>query len=473
MFIKNKKRIPLTRYWTSRYLMTLCIGLIAIAFISAFWIRSTTLENRLNIMKLLTEDMANRIVSAGELRPLLGGGVPGGFPDRRWMDLEGEPFIYIANTEGQVVSSNRPMGPLGKQVNVNIIEVKETVQKMQLGKDSINFYLVKAPITVNGNIIGWVLMIESEIELAKVNQEYTLLTIMIISLALLGWGAIYFLTKRLSRPIKEVAQAAKQVQEGDYRIHLPLNSHEEEVFELVTSFKEMANRLEQLESLRTELLAGVTHELRTPVTSISGLLQAINDNVVSGDEAKEFLKISLKETTKMKKMVEDLLAFNSFAANAVTLTMIKVNINDLVESIVYQWNISQEEEGINTTISLLKNDIQIEVDTIRLEQIMINLLNNAKQAIQEGEIQVSISLDKYDVCIDIADNGPGIPINEQAFIFERFYRGEGKKYKHRGLGLGLSLSKMIALAMEGDLVLKQSSTFGTVFRIRLTREKKL
>ncbi|WP_318617744.1 HAMP domain-containing sensor histidine kinase [Sporosarcina sp. YIM B06819] len=470
MFIKNKKRIPLSRYWTSRYLLTLCIGLIVIALLSALWIRNTTLENRINIMKLLTEDMANRIVSSNEIRPPLGRGVPGGFPDRRWMGLESEPFIYIANSDGQVVSSNRPMGPLGKQVDVNIIESKETVQKLQFGENSINFYLVKAPISVNENIIGWVVMMESEIGLVKVNQEYTLLTIMIISLALLGWGAIYFLTKRLSRPIKEVAKAAKQVQEGDYRIHLPLNSKEEEVYELVASFKEMVNRLEQLESLRAELLAGVTHELKTPVTSISGLLQAINDGVVSGEEAKKFLKISLKETTKMNTMVEDLLAFNSFAANAVHLTMIKANMNDLVENIVYQWNASQEEEGIKTTISLLKTDLQIEVDTIRLEQIMMNLLNNAKQAIQEGEIQVSVSFDKDVVYIDVADDGPGIPLNEQAFIFERFFRGEGKKYLHRGLGLGLSLSKMIAQAMKGDLYLKQSSSTGTIFRICLPRE---
>lgn len=459
----------MSRYWTSRYLLTLCIGLIVIACLSALWIRNTTVENRINMMKLLTEDMANRIINTGELRPPLGGGIPGGFPDRRWMDLESEPFVYIANAEGQVVSSNRPMGPFDKQPNASIVQAEETVQQLQLGLDSNNFYIVKAPIAVNDHTIGWVVMIESEEKLAKVNREYTLLVIMIISLALLGWGAIYLLTKRLARPIREVAQAAKQVQEGDYRFQLPLNSKEEEVYELVASFKEMANRLEQLESLRTELLAGVTHELRTPVTSISGLLQAVNDNVVSGDEAKEFLKISLKETTKMKTMVEDLLAFNSFAANAVPLTMVKANVNDLVENIVYQWKVSQEEEGIHTTISLLKTDSPIEVDTIRLEQIIVNLLNNAKQAIQEGEIQVNVSLDKDHVYIDIVDNGPGIPIEEQAFIFERFYRGEGKKYKHRGLGLGLSLSKMIALAMKGDLYLKQSNSTGTLFRIRLPR----
>ena len=82
-------------------------------------------------------------------------------------------------------------------------------------------------------------------------------------------------------------------------------SKEQEVYELIHSFKEMTSKLEKLEALRTELLAGVTHELKTPITSISGLLQAMKDDVVSGEEAKEFLKISLNETEKMKKMVED------------------------------------------------------------------------------------------------------------------------------------------------------------------------
>src|SRR5690625_4132328 len=121
-----------------------------------------------------------------------------------------------------------------------------------------------------------------------------------------------------------MAQAAEQIKEGNYQITLKEEDVQElEVYELIHAFKEMSQRLEQLETLRTELLAGVTHELKTPVTSISGLIQAVNDDVVEGEEAKEFIEISLKETTKMKKMVEDLLAFNSFAANAVPLSMKK------------------------------------------------------------------------------------------------------------------------------------------------------
>src|SRR5699024_3824015 len=130
-------------------------------------------------------------------------------------------------------------------------------------------------IEMDEEIIGWVVMVDSRQNLSRVNQEYTLLAIMIVSLALLGWGAIYILTSRLSKPIKDMAKAAKHIANGNYQIELANKGNEKEVYELAQSFTEMSKKLERLEALRTELLAGVTHELKTPITSISGLLQAI------------------------------------------------------------------------------------------------------------------------------------------------------------------------------------------------------
>lgn len=164
-------------------------------------------------------------------------------------------------------------------------------------------------------------------DLTRSTTEFQLLFTMLISLGLLGWLVIYLLTKKLSTPIKEVADAAKQIVMGNYDIHLEKDRREDEIYELIHSFKEMADRLRQLELMRTELLAGVTHELKTPVTSISGLVQAVKDDIVGGEEAKEFLEICSKETVRLQKMVEDLLDFNSlpsatsaFAANSKTCT---------------------------------------------------------------------------------------------------------------------------------------------------------
>jgi signal transduction histidine kinase len=469
--IKSKKRISLLRYWTSRYVVTLFIGLVVIAIISALWIRHTTLEHRLNMTKLMTEEIADRFVDIKEGRPAARGDVPGLLLDRgRFMNMESDPSIYIVDTVGTILSSNRPRERLFiRNFPLDVLENEQNVQKLRLESERRNFYVVKTPIETEGLLLGWVVILEYEQNLAQVNQEYRQLAIMIIGLALLGWAAIYFLSRRLANPITDVARAAKQVQEGDYNINLlEEDIKEQEVYELVHSFKEMSIRLQQLESLRTELLAGVTHELKTPVTSISGLLQAINDEVVTGEEAKEFLAISLNETTKMKKMVEDLLAFNSFAANAIPVVNQVHNINELVSDFIRQWQLVQEDDHVTLQVSLLEEECLVEVDLIRLQQILTNLFNNAKQSIDSsGMIALNVSVLEAHVAIDVIDTGKGIPLEEQGLVFERFYRGENKKLKVRGLGLGLPFSKMIAQSIGGDLYLVESSPAGTTFRVLL------
>ncbi|WP_237562787.1 HAMP domain-containing sensor histidine kinase [Bacillus dakarensis] len=463
-FFKNENRVSLIRYWTSRYLFTLCIGLIAVAIISALWIRHNTLENRLNLMSVLAEGMADRIVAMNEeAQP-----PPNFFRERELKtELEIDPFTYIVDKNGNVISSNRPKGPIEQQLNQSILNNEDIIQRLTIYNQE--FFAVKSPIEINDSVVGWVVMVDSKDKLTYVNQEYTQLAIMIISLALFGWAAIYVLSNRLAKPIKDVAEAAKLVAEGNYQIDIPNENKEKEVYELIHSFKEMTKKLERLESLRTELLAGVTHELKTPVTSISGLLQALKDEVVTGDEAKEFLNISLNETEKMKTMVEDLLAFNQFATNTVPVNNEIYNINEVVENALFSWQVAQKEE-IEIKLHKLINPVEVTVDPIRFEQIMTNLLNNAKHALgNKGEIFVALMEDDTQIIIDVSDTGSGIPEAEQPFIFERFYRGEKKKYKIRGLGLGLALSKMIIQSLGGDLVLLKSSTKGTTFRITLSK----
>lgn len=440
------------------------MGLVVIAVISAIWIRHNTLENRLNLMSLLADSMADRIVATNNQadRP------PDFFHEREIKtELAIDPFTYIVDTDGAILSSNRPRGPIEQQMNLSIIENEDSIHKVVLTDQ--DFYIVKSPIEENDTVIGWVVMVESKDHLTHVDQEYTQLAIMIISLALLGWAAIYVLSNRLAKPIKDVSEAAKLVAEGHYHVDIPNDSKEKEVSELIHSFKEMTYKLERLESLRTELLAGVTHELKTPVTSISGLLQAMKDGVVTGDEAKEFLTISLNETEKMKTMVEDLLAFNQFATNVVPVNKEVHDINKVVKDAVFSWEIAQQEE-IEVKLSPLSSPGEIAVDPIRFQQVMTNLLNNANQAMEgKGDISITMLDNETQIMIDVSDTGSGIPEAEQPYIFERFFRGEKKKYKVRGLGLGLALSKMIAQALDGDLVLLKSSSEGTTFRIILPK----
>ena len=327
----SPKRVSLLKYWTTRYLVTLFIGLIVIAFVSGTIIRQSTLNKNLDINKYLAEEVAARMLDQTGGTDIQSEQNPEVFTNRKkLLEVSGNPSIYVVGVNGSIVIENRSSNHLSvSSFSPALLNSKEEVQHLNNigGKD---YYLVKRPLIVNNTVISWVVVMQSEEELTAVDQEYKLLFIMILSLALLGWVAIYFLSKRLVKPIENVAEAAKQVQRGDYNIELIEEVKEQEVYDLVHSFKEMAIKLEQLEAMRAELLAGVTHELKTPVTSISGLLQAVNDDVVTGDEAKEFLAISLQETTRMQKMVGDLLEFNSFTANAIPVNQQQVPIGGVM-----------------------------------------------------------------------------------------------------------------------------------------------
>ncbi|WLV24465.1 HAMP domain-containing sensor histidine kinase [Aciduricibacillus chroicocephali] len=473
MFLKrSKKRIPIQRYWTSRYLITLVFGLSCIAIISAIWVRHNTLQHRLDMMVFMSHEIAGRFT--GEDSSLTTEkGKTQSLPTRdQLLDMSGDPLIYISDMNGNVLSANRAPHNYEKDLPISILQDKESVHKVRVGKPRRSLYVAKAPIEIEENVVGWVVVAETKNELVKVHHEYRQLGLMIVSLALLGWAAIYILSKRLSRPIKRVSKAARQIQAGDYKIILPEDMREEEVYDLVISFKEMSQQLQRLEALRTELLAGVTHELKTPITSISGLLQALNDKVVSGEEADQFLEICLKETEKMKHMVGDLLDFNAFASNAVAVNKAIYSMKQLAGDFVREWNITHEGTGVKMELEIhgrsSDDDLLVDADAMRFHQIMTNLANNAVHAMDgEGKVTATIRRESGTISVTVRDTGTGIPDEEQELIFERFYRGENKKYKIGGLGLGLPYSKMMAQAMGGDLQLVGSSEEGTIFRLDL------
>jgi signal transduction histidine kinase len=452
--------VTLLRYWTTRYLLTLVVGLLLLGAGSVWWIKETTLENRLKLMEYMAVETADRVAQSNNF-----GGFDRRMVDRtRFFEMENQPLLFITDMEGNVLNTG-PMhgggGPrhISKNVPAEVIASEGSIKEFT--ENRTNIYAVKAPITVDDIQAGWVVVMQNANELTNIDQEYRLLLILLVGLGLLGWIVIYLLTKRILKPIQDVAAAAAQVREGDYDIKLDANQKELEIYELVTSFKEMTSRLTQLEQMRAELLAGVTHDLKTPVTSISGLVQAVRDGVVAGEERQEFLDITLKEINRLQTMISDLLEFNSLAAGAFTIRTENCDMNKLVEDIGRQWQVTQNEP-IDLKVITPANTIHAMTDPLRLQQILINLLNNSYQAIGYGG---TISLILSEGRIDIKDNGTGIPEEEQALVFERFFRGEKKKLKVRGLGLGLPFSKMLARSLGADLILKESSQQGTTFSI--------
>lgn len=468
--MNKKKRVSLFRFWTTRYLITLCAGLLVIGIASSLWITYSETQKRLDIMRLMAAEISERVVDAEgriKIAPFLFRILDSRQESLR---LEYKPFMLILDQEKQPI--NDGPGPFSAELRrlaPSLVETGDEETRVTLSHHE-QLLFVKKKIQYNQQDIGWVLLFSNNGDLFRNTNDFQLLFILLVSLGLLGWLVIYLLTKKLSQPIKDVADAAKQIVMGNYDIHLEKDIREHEISELIHSFKDMADRLRHLEMMRTELLAGVTHELKTPVTSISGLVQAVKDDIVSGEEAKEFLEICTKETTRLQKMVEDLLDFNSFAVGEIRITKQMQNMNELIHEITHQWRIVQEEESLIVSIIKPPCAIMAATDSLRVQQILYNLLNNARQAMEkDGHIEVVLSETADAVQIDVKDNGRGIPEAEQPLVFERFFRGEEKKHTERGLGLGLSFSRMIAQALGGNLLLTESSPAGTTFTLLLPK----
>lgn len=476
MFMKNNGRQPFLQYWTNRYLLTLLIGIVIIGLVSSMLIRYNATQQRIKTLAVLAEDIAfNTVSPSGDLtiNPALVWQMQRTI---RFLELEDSVSVLIIDGVGNILYTTLQVPPLEIIREITISQGQEFgVQKIDL-LPNVTYYTIKQAIINKQSVLGYVVVLQPTREVPLNISDFQLLIIMLVGVGLLGWLIIYSLTRNLAKPIKEVAGAAKQIVTGDYNLSLDKNPKELELYELVCSFQDMAEKLRQLEALRTEMLAGVTHELKTPVTAISGLLQAVKDQVVTGQEAEEFLDICSKETARLQKMVEDLLGFNSLATGALKVNKENLDLNKLISEITYQWKLSHEDKIVSINTIFPAHPIYVDTDALRLQQIIDNLLNNAEQSMrvgERGEIEVRVSEDREKIRIDIQDNGPGIPESDQEMIFERYFRGEGKKDKIRGLGLGLPFSKMIARAIGGDLLLSSSTPEGSVFTILLFKEEKL
>ncbi len=418
-------------------------------------------------MEYMAADTADRIESGDRKNDL--GRFNRKLDDRaQILQMDKPPELLITDLDGNILnlkSLQRGPGPNQEfyfrmnSIPNKILKSEKVVIKYKL--DNTSFYAVKKPLMYAGDQAGWVIVMQKTSELTDVNQEYKLPIFLLISLGLLGWLIIYILLRKILQPIQEVAQAALQIKEGNYDIQLATEAREQEIYDLLTSFEQMGTKLNHLEKLRAELLAGVTHDLKTPVTSISGLVQAVRDGIVTGKEKEEFLQITLKEIYRLQSMIEDLLDYNSLSAGAFTMRNETCNMNELVQDIVHQWKITKNKE-VTCKITVPDQPIYRDLDPLRLQQILINLLNNAYQALSYDRVITVVLNDK---AIEVIDSGTGIPESEQPFIFERFFRGKEKKLKVRGLGLGLPFSRMLAKALGADLFLKESSTQGTTFSI--------
>ena len=226
-----------------------------------------------------------------------------------------------------------------------------------------------------------------------------------------------------------------------------------------------------LEATRREFIANVSHEFRTPLAIIKGYVETLLDGAMEEPEmAERSLEAIQRNVQRLNLLIEDLLSISQMEGRARLLELDSVNLHELLLRVL---------ENLKPTISATKARIEIEwpvearvieADSRRMEQVYLNLLTNALRYGDSGDLVLSITAkrDEHTIAIAIADNGPGIPLSAQPFIFDRFYRVHKDRSRDGGgTGLGLSIVKNIILAHGGTVSVESTPSQGATFHIRL------
>jgi two-component system sensor histidine kinase ResE len=224
----------------------------------------------------------------------------------------------------------------------------------------------------------------------------------------------------------------------------------------------------RLERARRDLVANVSHELKTPIAALKGFLELLEGDGVSERHRREFLVAMSQETARLERLVEEQLQLARLDAGALPLQREPVDLGDLAREVVEPRVALAAREGVTLSAHAHAGEpVEVDADPARVEQILLILLDNAlRHTPAGGRVEVAVGREDGQATVAVRDTGEGIPAESQAFVFDRFYRGDASR-EGRSAGLGLAIARGLAAAHQGSIGLESAVGEGSTFTLRL------
>lgn len=353
---------------------------------------------------------------------------------------------------------------------LNRIRQGEIVVKRRLFAAELGTYVVMVgvPSRVDGQVTGAIILFSPLSELEGILAQARRVVWLSGSL-LFFWAfiVVYFVSHRLTIPIVRVSRAAEAMAGGVEVADLK-ESGKDEVGRLISSFNHLKNKLQKTERMRRELIAGVSHELRSPLAAIKGFVQGMLDDVIPPRERPRYLALVLQETNHLTAMTNDLLEMARLESGSIILQKEQFDLCGVIRETAELFAPQARAKDIVLELSGCQKELLFHADRGRIRQVIGNLLSNAvKFAPAGGRVRVSVSGGEPEVAFEVWDTGPGIPSQELPLVFEKFYRADKSRGASTGgTGLGLSIAKSIVDLHGGQIVLASDGK-GTVAQVFL------
>ncbi len=260
-----------------------------------------------------------------------------------------------------------------------------------------------------------------------------------IGVLLLSFVIAYFISKNISKPIVQMSRSAKRMGNGILNVHFDTNSSIEEINELAVTLNKMNAELVKTDELRRDLMANVSHDLKTPLTMIKAYAEMIRDLDQQKEKRDTHLNVIIEEADRLNVLVNDILNLSKLQSNIEELNMEEFDLTECINTILKRYDILREKEGYQFIFKQTK-PLMIQADRAKMEQVIYNLINNAiNYTGKDNKVTIKVKESKDSIRVQIIDTGKGIKEEDLDVIWDRYYKSS-KKHKRNAFGTGLGLS---------------------------------
>lgn len=287
--------------------------------------------------------------------------------------------------------------------------------------------------------------------------------------------ASYFLSRYMVRRIQKIREAAHRVTEGDFEVQLDPGRQDEigelsADFNLMTkSLKESNDEIKRQEERRRAFMADAAHEMRTPLTTINGLLEGLEYDAIPEDSKEESIRLMQRETKRLIRLVNDNLDYERIRTNKIKLNCQMVNLKQAVVRVVEQLNKKAAKEDDQLIVEM-DSDVVVYADPDRLIQVLFNIVQNGIQFTQNGQITIRAQNASDGTNIQISDNGIGMTDDQIKNIWERYYKADASRIQTKGeSGLGMAIVHELVQIHGGKIEVSSAPGRGTTFKLHFPK----
>jgi len=386
--------------------------------------------------------------------------------------------IWLIGGKGNIlITTNSDSVPDGlvKNFNISSFGTKYYQKGTFFDTFSEKTITVFSPVTINYKVRGYLMIHKPVSDLVRFKDGF--LNISYLTLAIIFLCAFVMLglfTFTVYIPIRKITQAAKEYSEGNFDTKINIHSNDE-IGYLAGSINYMAAELSTLEEDQRKFIANVSHDFRSPLTSIKGYIEAIMDGTIPHEMQDKYLNIILFETERLNKLTQGMLELNKYGSKGSMLDISSFDINNTIKLVVQSFEGTCKKKKISFELILTGQTSFVSADMSKIQQVLYNLIDNAiKFSHPDSSITIETTEKNDKVFISVKDTGIGIPKDSIKKIWERFYKTDLSRGKDkRGTGLGLAIVREIISVHNENINVISTEGVGTefIFTLPLTRQE--